>query len=180
MAEETQMSDVRRETTHQAILKAYCQMLSENKQPTILSLAKQAQIGRRTFYAFYSDIHGVYAELFRYLLVTYDRMDKDKRRNPVRMAIGFLDYLHSLPLQLKGILKGDCSIYVELIDTIASFHPSPMILSSLYHLALGMYRQWLREENTDYALLREAASDLLSIGYRGYSRKRPTSHRQSH
>ena len=115
----------------------------------------------------------MHEELLRYLIIAYDLSDKDSRRNPMRMAISFLDYLHALPEKLQVVLKGNSSLYLELIDKVVISHQNPLVLSSLYHSALGIYRQWLIDGNTNYDLLKEAASDLISIGYRGYARKRP-------
>ena len=162
----TQKEDRRVNRTKKAILSAFAELISEKEysEITVTDIAERADINRKTFYNYYSNIEALLADIESEAVATYDRLLDDLKAHDLLNSPELivtrisstvtenLDYFHDLLImskndvlfsriadnvkkQIRDILDSQ-----EVLDPVRAETLAIFITSG----ALSVYREWIR------------------------------------
>ena len=162
----TQMEDRRVIRTKKAIRSAFAELIAEKeyKDITVTDIAERADINRKTFYNYYSNIEALMADIESEAVATYDRLLDDLKAHDLLNSPELivtrisstvtenLDYFHDLLImskndvlfsriadnvkkQIRDILDSQ-----EVLDPVRAETLAIFITSG----ALSVYREWIR------------------------------------
>ena len=162
----TQKEDRRVIRTKKAIRSAFAELIAEKeyKDITVTDIAERADINRKTFYNYYSNIEALMADIENEAVATYDRLLDDLKAHDLLNSPELivtrisstvtenLDYFHDLLImskndvlfsriadnvkkQIRDILDSQ-----EVLDPVRAETLAIFITSG----ALSVYREWIR------------------------------------
>lgn len=162
----TQKEDRRVIRTKKAIRSAFAELIAEKeyKDITVTDIAERADINRKTFYNYYSNIEALMADIESEAVATYDRLLDDLKAHDLLNSPELivtrisstvtenLDYFHDLLImskndvlfsriadnvkkQIRDILDSQ-----EVLDPVRAETLAIFITSG----ALSVYREWIR------------------------------------